>query len=72
MKAMQGYAPRHISLSFGLAAFLSVLALPLLLGIALYWGAWMVSDDVYAAQATARTEDVADWKHALVGVCPLH
>ena len=72
MHPTQGYAPQRTSLSFGFAAFLGVLTLPFLLGIALYVGAWIVSEDVYAAQATDRTEDVAGWKHALVGVCPLH
>ena len=72
MKPLRGYAPRRASLSFGLAAFLGVVALPFLLGIALYVGAWIVAYDVYAAQSTARTEDVAAWKHVLVGVCPLH
>jgi hypothetical protein len=65
----------------GFYAFLAALLLPMLTALAVFAGAWAVSDEVYAAeerfQTPARAEnrldgDVAGWKKTLVGVCPVH
>ena len=44
----------------------------LALAIVIYIGAFVVSDDVYAAKSAGLDDTVAGWKHNLVGVCPLH
>ena len=72
MTAAQEHPPQRVSLTFGFLAFLGVLALPFLVAIGVYVGAWIVSGDVYAAQASPGTVGAADWQHALVGICPLH
>ncbi len=72
MTVAQEHPPQRVSLSFGFLAFLGVLALPFLVAIGVYAGAWIVSGEVYAAQASPGTVGAADWQHALVGICPLH
>lgn len=63
----------------GFIAFAGAIFLPIALGLAIVIGAWMVSDEVYAAEtAAARAgttdagEDVEGWKKDLVLICPLH
>jgi hypothetical protein len=66
----------------GFFAFVGVLIMPALAAVAVYFGAWLVADDVYAAEqsreaSAAFTSDeqateAAGWKRTLVGVCPLH
>ena len=70
----------------GFLVFVSAMVLPAIAATLIVLGAWFVSDEVYAAEAAAngsrsgltaadfsddRTE-VAGWKKALVGVCPIH
>jgi len=59
-------------LTWGIMAFATMLFVPFALAIAIYIGAFAVSDDVYAAKSAGLDDTVAGWKHNLVGVCPLH
>ena len=73
-------APGHpdpIRLSPGLLAFIALMVAPAIIATAIVAGAWAVSDEVYAAEAAARSGSaaappVAEWKIALVGICPIH
>jgi hypothetical protein len=68
----------------GFIAFLSAMILPAVAALAIFFGAWMVSGEVYAAEQPAGDGsltaadfsrdggEVAGWKRTLVGVCPLH
>jgi len=68
----------------GFIAFVTFLFLPILAAFVIYLGAWAVSGEVQAAEAsgnvttaqdgfnTVSERDVAGWKRTLVGVCPLH
>jgi hypothetical protein len=71
----------------GFIGFIGLLLLPAIAAVAIYLGAWVVADDVYAAERPAAatsaqeanfavvTEDgkhVAGWKKTLVGICPAH
>ena len=65
----------------GFLLFVGVLLLPAIVAVAIYLGAWLVADEVHAAEASgeqgsvfavADKRDVAGWKKALVGVCPAH
>jgi hypothetical protein len=70
--------------SAGFIAFVAALFVPVIVGIAVFAGASLVSDEVYAAEASESRfanspmlngepgEDVAGWKKSLVGLCPLH
>lgn len=67
--------------SRGFFAFVSLLILPALVAIVVYLGAWLVADEVYAAERIRASSDfsagqegseVAGWKQALVGICPAH
>jgi hypothetical protein len=86
-EGMDLHASEPIALSPGLIAFLALLLLPALAATAIYFGAWLVADEVYAAEralvaspqqgsgfAVAPGDDraVDGWKKALVGVCPVH
>ncbi|MGE3961730.1 MAG: hypothetical protein AB7F65_08635 [Dehalococcoidia bacterium] len=70
-------------LTRGFAAFIAAMLLPGIIALVVFFGAWAVSDEVYAAelraeQGSAVTADgdpageVAGWKRTLVGVCPIH
>ena len=59
-------------LTWSIMAFATMLFVPFALAIIIYIGAFVVSDDVYAAKAAGLDDAVASWKHNLVGVCPLH
>jgi hypothetical protein len=65
----------------GFIAFVTLLFLPVILALVIYLGAWAVSSEVRAAEASEGTragfntvseDQVAGWKKTLVGVCPLH
>lgn len=57
----------------GLVAFIGVMVAPALVAFAIVLGAWAVSDEVYAAEdEPTGTSEVAEWKTALVGICPIH
>ncbi len=72
----------------GFIAFVAAMFLPVFVALFIYVGAWAVSSQVYAAEAAQQEsvqgtrfadsqvlnadEDVAGWKKALVGLCPLH
>lgn len=63
----------------GFYVFLGLLCLPALVAFAIFLGAWLVSGEVSAAEAASErsgtvseAQDVAGWKKALVGVCPVH
>ena len=49
-----------------------MLFVPFMAAIIIYIGAFVVSDDVYAAEDSGQEGDAAGWKHNLVGICPLH
>lgn len=64
----------------GFIAFVAAIFVPVILGIVIVIGAWAVSDEVYAAEASqsrfadapVADEDVDGWKRSLVGICPIH
>ena len=69
----------------GFIAFVGLMCLPAVAALAIFFGAWMVADEVYAAEnaeqqpaasfgrpGESRAQAVEGWKRALVGVCPLH
>lgn len=67
----------------GFIAFVLAMFVPVVIAIVVVIGAWVVSDEVYAAEAedsrfanspvlNGESEDVAGWKKSLVGICPLH
>jgi hypothetical protein len=59
----------------GFIAFVVVACLPAIIAIAVFFGAWMVADEVRAAEASTSTGDSAEvegWKSTLVGLCPVH
>ena len=68
----------------GFVAFIAAMVMPAVVALAVFLGAWAVSDEVYAAEAAeAHTgaeasgvdpqgAEVAGWKRTLVGVCPIH
>jgi len=74
--------PQPFKVSPGFIAFVGLFFLPIVLAVAVYVGAWLVADDVRAAEArqeqaagfNVEREDgsVAGWKKALVGICPVH
>jgi len=56
----------------GLVAFIGLMVAPALVAFAIVLGAWIVSDEVYAAEAAEGDVAVAEWKTTLVGICPIH
>jgi glycerol uptake facilitator-like aquaporin len=68
----------------GFIAFIAAFFIPVVLGAVIVLGAWVVSDEVYAAEAASESrfensptlngeqEQVEGWKKSLVGICPLH
>ena len=71
----------------GFFGFIGLLLLPAIAVVGVYLGAWIVSDEVYAAEAAASASKspsasfaasgddgarVAGWKKTLLGVCPAH
>jgi len=70
----------------GFVVFVAALVLPALIALAVFVGASLVANEVYAADrasvsrvqekagfdSQAESTNVATWKRALVGVCPLH
>lgn len=72
-------APVTVQFTRGFVAFLAAMVLPAILALAIFFGAWAVSGEVYAAEAAAEETGAASadaevdgWKQALVGVCPIH
>ncbi len=60
-------------LTWGILAFTALLFVPFVAAIVIYIGAFVVSGDVYAAEALSQDGTaVAGWKYNLVGICPLH
>ena len=77
--------PGPFKVTPGFIAFLALLFLPVVAAIVIYLGAWAVSGEVKAAEAsnggvttsqdgfnTVSPHEAAGWKRTLVGVCPLH
>jgi hypothetical protein len=68
----------------GFIAFISAMFIPVIIAIVVVIGAWVVSDEVYAAEAASESRfgnsqclncegaEVAGWKRSLVGICPIH
>jgi hypothetical protein len=67
----------------GFVAFIAAMFIPVFVALVVVGGAWIVSDEVHAAEASqsrfansptlnGEAEDVAGWKKSLVGICPLH
>jgi hypothetical protein len=68
----------------GFIAFMAAMFIPVVVALVVVIGAWIVSDEVHAAEASQsrfansptlngeQGEDVAGWKKSLVGICPLH
>ena len=70
----------------GFVAFLAAMFIPVVIAIGIVIAAWIVSDEVYAAEAAqaqqsrfanspclnCEADEVAAWKKSLVGICPLH
>lgn len=69
--------PQPVRMTAGLAAFIALMVAPAVIASAIVLGAWLVSDEVYAAERAAASGDtnaqpVAEWKATLVGICPIH
>lgn len=67
----------------GFIAFVGLMIVPVIVGLAVFIGAALVADEVKGAEASQSrfddsnclncgSEDVAGWKKSLVGICPLH
>lgn len=70
----------------GFILFVGAMVLPTIAAFLIVIAAWVVSDEVYAAEAAAEqrsgltaadfsddeSTEVAGWKRSLVGICPLH
>jgi hypothetical protein len=67
----------------GFIAFVVAMFTPVIIAVVVVIGAWVVSDEVRAAEASQSRfgdsaclncddTDVAGWKKSLVGICPLH
>jgi hypothetical protein len=74
-----------LRLTPGFIAFVSLMCLPAIVALVIFFGAWMVSSEVYAAEDAADQpasssfgrpsepgNEVAGWKRTLVGICPVH
>ena len=74
--------PQPFKVTAGFVAFVAAFFLPVVVAAGVYLGAWLVADEVRAAEARSEQAagfnvqrddgSVAGWKKALVGVCPLH
>jgi hypothetical protein len=61
----------------GFIGFVALIFSPVIIALAVYLGAWLVADEVEAAEARAQTSqsdavEVEGWKRTLVGICPAH
>jgi hypothetical protein len=67
----------------GFIAFVAAMLIPFVVGLVIVIGASIVADEVHAAEAAesrfanspvlnGESEEVAGWKKALVGICPIH
>jgi hypothetical protein len=61
----------------GFIAFIGLACLPAIVALAVFFGAWMVADDVKRAEAASAQQpgseqQVEGWKKTLVGICPVH
>jgi hypothetical protein len=61
----------------GFIGFVALIFSPVIIALAVYLGAWLVVDEVEAAEARAETTqsnsvDIEGWKRTLVGICPAH
>jgi hypothetical protein len=61
----------------GFIAFVILACMPAIVAAVIFFGAWIVSSDVKAAEAsgngaTAPAQQVEGWKKTLVGICPVH
>ena len=59
----------------GFIGFIVLACLPAIVALAVFFGAWIVADDVQAAEANAasgQSAEVEGWKSTLVGLCPVH
>ena len=67
----------------GFYAFVVLMLLPALVALAIFSGAWLVSDEVHAAEEAEKAsrtntltlreaEEVPGWKRSLVALCPVH
>jgi hypothetical protein len=63
-------AVEGVRLTRGFVAFLGALLLPAVAAVVIVGAATFVADEVYAAESGG--EDVAGWKHTVVGICPIH
>lgn len=59
----------------GFIAFVAVACLPAFVALVIFFGAWIVADDVKQAEANTAPGEAAPvegWKTTLVGLCPVH
>jgi hypothetical protein len=59
----------------GFIGFVVLACLPTMVALAVFFGAWIVADDVKSAEASApqgQHAEVEGWKSTLVGLCPVH
>jgi hypothetical protein len=62
-------------LNAGFIGFVILACLPTLIALVVFFGAWIVADDVKAAEANSQPgqqAEVEGWKTTLVGLCPVH
>jgi hypothetical protein len=59
----------------GFVGFVVLACLPAVIALVVFFGAWIVVDDVEAAEANTQPgqhAEVEGWKSTLVGLCPVH
>lgn len=59
----------------GFIGFVVLACLPALIAVSVFFGAWMVADEVEAAEQqtqSGQSTQVEGWKSTLVGLCPVH
>lgn len=59
----------------GFIAFVVLACLPALIAVTVFFGAWIVVDEVEAAEQqtqAGQATEVEGWKSTLVGLCPAH
>ncbi len=67
--------PESFHVTSGMLAFTALMFLPAVLAFAVLISAWVVSDEVYAAERAAAAgspTEIATWKTTVVGICPIH
>jgi hypothetical protein len=69
-------AQQPFQITPGFVAFVALIFSPVIIALAVYVGAWLVSAEVEAASRAQANQnqqvEVDGWKRTLVGICPAH